>query len=66
MRIYERALGESEVRKLAGGLVATVTAHDEVGNVTSVTDPGGNATSYDYDELHRLTAGVSISGGWLR
>ncbi|MEX2170785.1 MAG: RHS repeat-associated core domain-containing protein [Pirellulales bacterium] len=29
-------------------------AHDEFGNVVKVTDPLGNRTEYQYDDLHRL------------
>ena len=31
----------------------TTTTYDAVGNVTSVTDPDGNVTSYVYDRLNR-------------
>jgi RHS repeat-associated protein len=35
--------------------VTTVTAYDAVGNRTSVIDPEGNETTFEYDGVYRLT-----------
>ncbi|HEV2969531.1 MAG TPA: autotransporter-associated beta strand repeat-containing protein [Pirellulales bacterium] len=34
----------------------TTTAYDALGNVTSVTDPAGNTTTFSYDHLNRETS----------
>jgi RHS repeat-associated protein len=37
-----------------GGQVATLYGYDSVGNLTSVTDPNGNLTTYVYDDFGRM------------
>ncbi len=37
-----------------GGAATTSYAFDVMDNLSSVTDPNGNATSYRYDDFHRL------------
>ena len=43
---------------LSGGPVVTVTAYDRNDHVVGVTDPNGNVTTYDYDDLGRMVAKV--------
>lgn len=55
----------------AGGFALTTTyAYDRVGNLTSVTDPGGHTTHRVYDQLNRLILDrrpeVALSGGTVR
>jgi RHS repeat-associated protein len=38
----------------SGGQIATAYAYDILGNLTSVTDPNGNVTSYIYDDFGRM------------
>jgi RHS repeat-associated protein len=37
-----------------GGAATTAYAYDVMDNLSSVTDPNGNTTSYRYDDFHRL------------
>jgi YD repeat-containing protein len=42
-----------------GGQVATAYGYDVHGNLTSVTDPNGNVTSYVYDDFGRMISQTS-------
>ena len=44
----------------------TVTTYDGVGNKTSVTDPNGNTTSFEYDALNRLVKTTYPLVKWYR
>ncbi|HEV8436077.1 MAG TPA: DUF6531 domain-containing protein, partial [Thermoanaerobaculia bacterium] len=44
---------------LGGGLISTSYGYDVQGNLTSVTDPNGNLTTYTYDDFGRTTKQVS-------
>jgi YD repeat-containing protein len=43
----------------AGGAVTTSYAYDLHGNLTSVTDPNGNVTSYTFDDFGQMTTQAS-------
>ncbi len=58
-----RGKSTKETKYLSGGIaVATAYGYDERGNLTSVTDPKGNATTYQYDALSRNTKTVYADG----
>ncbi|MEA2416278.1 MAG: hypothetical protein QOI58_2935 [Thermoanaerobaculia bacterium] len=46
-----------------GGQIATAYAYDVLGNLTSVTDPNGNLTSYVYDDFGRMIRQTSAVTG---
>ncbi|MFC3572429.1 LamG-like jellyroll fold domain-containing protein [Streptomyces yaanensis] len=65
VQVYQRALSASEVSSLygkgrTGGTVGSVDqqttrwSYDKRGLATSMTDPNGNTTNYDYDEAGNL------------
>ena len=47
------------VQKLGSGTISTQYGYDAEDNLTSVTDPNGNVTTYSYDDFHRLQKQVS-------
>jgi len=57
---YDPAHRLSAVHQTLGtGNVATTYAYDIAGNLTSVTDPNGNVTSYVYDDFGRMLTQTS-------
>lgn len=46
-------------QKLGGGSIITSYAYDVAGNLSSVTDPNGNVTTYAYDDFGQMLAQVS-------
>ena len=53
VRIYNRELSAAEVLNVMHSALWSTTTYDAVGNVTETTDPSGNTTYYDYDNLGR-------------
>ena len=48
---------------LGSGTISTTYRYDAEDNMTSVTDPNGNTTTYAYDDFHRMqTQGSPVSG----
>src|SRR5207244_12286895 len=43
----------------AGGWITTQYAYDLHGNLTAVTDPNGNTTTYGFDDFGRMSQQVS-------
>jgi RHS repeat-associated protein len=61
---YDPAGRLRQVRQtLAPGLVTTTYGYDLHGNLTSVTDPNGNVTSYVYDDFGQLLSQQSPVSG---
>ena len=58
VRVYDRALADTEVTALAQGNHSSSAEYDAVGNVKASVDPLGNRTSYSYDQLNRRTSTV--------
>lgn len=60
---YDPAGRLTEVRQTLstapGGAIATSYAYDLAGNLTSVTDPNGNVTTYLYDDFSQMLRQVS-------
>jgi len=55
--IYDPGRRLSSVHQTLGTEeVVTSYAYDVAGNLTGVTDPNGNATSYTYDDFHRMVS----------
>lgn len=50
--------------KCPNGLVTTYT-HDALGHISSITDPRGGKTNYEYDELGRLVR-TSVTNGSIQ
>jgi RHS repeat-associated protein len=43
--------------------IQTIYGYDAQDNLTSVTDPNGNITTYTFDDFHRMTRQVSLVSG---